>query len=201
MINPSSKANTGQKRTVEEAIPVPTLGQVAEQEDFGPLREHIRPVAGRPVNELGEDLRAALRRKVGEDHELLLASFFGACAVLVEDVATKRAHIAHESRLPGERQRKKTKDRKKNHESLDLVLIIHLLWQETHRHRQKKLLDCTNSSKVATSLWQTRKFFHLTGSSGFVGLMLLSLSLFANATHGSMTRQLERWVALQGVVD
>jgi hypothetical protein len=101
MINPSPKANTGQKRTVEEAIPIPTLGQVAEQERFAPLKDLISSVAATPVNELGEDLRASLRKKVGEDHELLLASFFGACDALVEDTATKRAHVAHEGRLPG----------------------------------------------------------------------------------------------------
>jgi hypothetical protein len=40
------------KRTAQEAIYVPTLGQVAEEERFAPLRELIRFVANRPVTEL-----------------------------------------------------------------------------------------------------------------------------------------------------
>jgi hypothetical protein len=104
MINPSPKTNTGQKRTVEEVIPIPTLGQVAEQEDFAPLRELIRPVAGRPVNELGEELKVWLKSEAVKIGQLPVAlAFLDSCTARVENIATKRAHVAHDGRLLGER--------------------------------------------------------------------------------------------------
>jgi hypothetical protein len=86
---------------VEEAIPVPTLGQVAEQERFAPLKELIRPVAETPVNELSPGMRTKLLEGEEKPTQLCLEAFFAACDALVEDIATKRAHIAHEGRLPG----------------------------------------------------------------------------------------------------
>jgi hypothetical protein len=104
MINPSPKANTGQKRTVEEAIPIPTLGQVAEQERFAPLKDLISSVAATPLNELNKESKDALTTLAGEKHKFLMIFFLAACDAFVEDAATKRAHVTHESRLPGEEQ-------------------------------------------------------------------------------------------------
>jgi hypothetical protein len=104
MINPSPKANTGQKRTVEEAIPIPTLGQVAEQERFAPLKDLISSVAATPVNELGEELKVWFKSEAVKIGQLPVAlAFLDSCTARVEDIATKRAHVAHEGRLPGER--------------------------------------------------------------------------------------------------
>ena len=54
-------SGAGQKREAEEPLPPPTLGLVAEEERFAPLRELIKPVAATPVNELSEELRGVLR--------------------------------------------------------------------------------------------------------------------------------------------
>ena len=73
------------KRAAEEAI-VPTLGQVAAEEDFALLREIIGPVANRPVTELSLEVRDVLRKKGGDQAELLLAVFFAACDARAADV-------------------------------------------------------------------------------------------------------------------
>ena len=100
-----SAVPTAGKRGAEEEQRVPTLGEVAEDEDFAPLRELLEPVANRPVNELGEDLRAALKKRGGDKLELLLASFFGACDARAEEAARKRAHVASEEHSPGKQLR------------------------------------------------------------------------------------------------
>ena len=56
-------SGAGQKREAEEPLPPPTLGLVAEEERFAPLRELIKPVAATPVNELGEHTKTALRKR------------------------------------------------------------------------------------------------------------------------------------------
>ncbi len=95
----------GQKREAEDALPVPTLGQVAEEEDFAPLRELLQPVAGRPVNELGEDLRRDLREAVQESLRFLLSAFFGACDARAGEIERKRAHVATGEESQGEQRR------------------------------------------------------------------------------------------------
>jgi hypothetical protein len=97
-------SGVGQKREAEEPLPFPTLGLVAEEQDFAPLRDLLRPVAGRPVNQLGEELRAALKKRGGDDLELLLLSFFAACDALAREVETKRAHVASKEESQGKQQ-------------------------------------------------------------------------------------------------
>ena len=64
-------SGVGQKREAEEPPAVPTLGLVAEEERFAPLRELIQPVRLTPVNELGEGVSpanpvlTALARRLG----------------------------------------------------------------------------------------------------------------------------------------
>jgi hypothetical protein len=61
---------------------VPTLGVVAEEARFAPLRELLEPVKGRPVTELGAELRAGLLEDAGELSKptvRLMQAFFGAC--------------------------------------------------------------------------------------------------------------------------
>ena len=86
-------SGAGLKREADEPLPMPTLGLVAEEERFAPLRELLQPVAGRPVNELSEELRRVLRKKAGDDLELLLVSFFAACDARAREIERKRAHV------------------------------------------------------------------------------------------------------------
>jgi hypothetical protein len=88
------------KRAAEETIDVPTLGQVAADEDFALLREIIRPVANRPVTELSNEFRGVLRQKGGDQAELLLEAFFAACDARASDVGLKRANIEKSSGEP-----------------------------------------------------------------------------------------------------
>ncbi len=85
---------------------MPKLGPVAEEsDDFAPLRALLSPVAQRPVDELGEDLRSGLLKRGGDEHELLLQAFFGACDAAVRRVeaAKKRPRPASSSEEePGE---------------------------------------------------------------------------------------------------
>jgi len=86
-------SGVGQKREAEEPLPMPTLGSVADEERFAPLRELLQPVAGTPVNELSEELRGVLRKRAGDDLELLLVSFFAACDARAREIERKRAHV------------------------------------------------------------------------------------------------------------
>ena len=84
-----------------------TLGDVAEDEDFAPLRQLLESVKNRPVNELGENTKEALRKKALETDAaitLLLESFFDACDARVEEVARKRNHVASAKHSPGKQQ-------------------------------------------------------------------------------------------------
>lgn len=100
-------SGSGQKREAEEALPVPTLGQVAEEERFAPLRGLILPVTGTPVNELGEDLRRDLREAIQESPRFLLSAFFGACDARAGEIERKRAHVASGEESPGKQQRER----------------------------------------------------------------------------------------------
>jgi len=97
-------SGVGQKREAEEPLPMPTLGLVAEEERFTPLRELLQPVAGTPVNELGEDLRRDLRGAVRESLRLLLSAFFGACDARAREIERKRAHVATGEESPGKQR-------------------------------------------------------------------------------------------------
>ena len=95
------------KRGADRDVDVPTLGQVAEDEDFQPLRELLKRGERRPVNELGQDLRAWLKEEARKIALLPLAlAFFGACDARAEEAAHKRAHMACEEHSPGKRWRK-----------------------------------------------------------------------------------------------
>lgn len=83
-----------QKREAEELPSFPTLGLVAEEEDFAPLRGLLQGVAGRPVNEFSTEMRDILRQKAGEGLDLVVASFFAACDARVAEMERKRARLA-----------------------------------------------------------------------------------------------------------
>ena len=102
----TKQASAGQKREAEEPLSLPTLGLVAEEERFAPLRGLLQPVAATPVNELSEELRRVLRKKAGDDLELLLVSFFAACDVRAREIERKRAHVGTGEKSPG-KQRKR----------------------------------------------------------------------------------------------
>ena len=60
------------KRRAEQDLDVPTLGQVAEEARFALLRGLLAPVKDTPVNELSEELRVALKKRGGDELELVL---------------------------------------------------------------------------------------------------------------------------------
>ena len=95
------------KRGADRDVDVPTLGQVAEEPRFAPLHELLEPVKDTPLNELGKNTEAALRKACEADAglALLLESFFDACDARAEEVARKRAHMASEEHSPGKQQR------------------------------------------------------------------------------------------------
>ena len=97
-------SGAGQKREAEEPLPLPTLGIVAEEEDFAPLRELLQPVARRPVNELGEALRAELLDGQDKPTRLCLQAFFAACDARAGEIERKRAHVATADEPQGERR-------------------------------------------------------------------------------------------------
>ena len=80
---------------------VPTLGDVAKETDFAPLLGLLDTIKGRPVTELTEELRVALKKRGGDDLELLLLSFFGACDARAAAASLKRANVASDD-APGE---------------------------------------------------------------------------------------------------
>ncbi len=97
-------SGVGQKREAEE-LPLPTLGLVAEEERFKPLRELLQPVAVTPVNELGEHTKTALRKVCAGQAALLLETFFDACDARAGEAARKRANVVSGEESPGEQRR------------------------------------------------------------------------------------------------
>ncbi len=102
----------GQKREAEEALPVPTLGQVAEEERFVSLRGLLQPVALTPVKELlsegGEGLRNWLQEEAGKVGQLPVAlAFFAACSVQTGAATLKRAHVVSGEKSPGRQRRER----------------------------------------------------------------------------------------------
>ena len=85
------------KRAAEETSDVPTLGQVAADEDFALLREIIRPVAKRPVTELTQSLRTKMLEGEVKATQLLLEAFFAACDARAADFGLKRANVEKSS--------------------------------------------------------------------------------------------------------
>lgn len=110
------QANAGRKREAEEPLlDMPTLRLVAEKdEDFASLRKIIHPIAGTPVNELSEELRGVLRKKAGDDLELILVSFFAACDTRARETERKRTHVTAGEESP----------RKQRHECLFFVSLL-----------------------------------------------------------------------------
>ncbi len=74
---------------------MPTLGQVAVEEDFAPLRELLKTVANRPVDQLGADLRGWVKEEALRlDCYPVALAFFGACEAAVRSAEErKRARI------------------------------------------------------------------------------------------------------------
>src|SRR5262245_38215813 len=106
MNKPKTKNYTRRKRGAEEDLSAPTLGQVADEKRFEPLRELLGPVALTPVNELlsegGEGLRNWLEEEAGRIGQLPVAlAFVAACSVQAEAAAMKRAHVASGKESPG----------------------------------------------------------------------------------------------------
>src|ERR1700679_762356 len=96
-------SGAGLKREAEEPLPMPTLGLVAEEERFAPLRELLQPVAGTPVNELGEELRAWLKAEAAKSDQLPVAlALIDACDARVGEIERKRAHVATGEESQGE---------------------------------------------------------------------------------------------------
>jgi hypothetical protein len=101
-------SGAGQKREAEEALSVPTLGQVAEEEDFAPLRGLIQPVARRPVNELGEALRGWLEAEATKAGQLPVAlALIDACAARAREIERKRARVGSGEESPGKQRRER----------------------------------------------------------------------------------------------
>ena len=93
------------KRGAEENIDVPTLGQVAEEGRFEPLRELLEPVKDTPVTELKATSKDALKELAGEQHKLVMTFFLAACDARVSEADRKRAHMASEESSLGKQQR------------------------------------------------------------------------------------------------
>ncbi len=76
---------------------MPTLGQVAEEEDFSPLRELLATVMNRPVHQLGGALRGGLIEDAAAMGAVrLMQSFFDAC-----DAAARAAERRTRARSGG----------------------------------------------------------------------------------------------------
>ena len=98
-------SGAGLKREAEEPLAPPTLGLVAEEERFAPLRELLQPVAGTPVNELGEELRAWLKAEAAKSGQLPVAlALIDACNARVGEIERKRAHVATGEESPGKQR-------------------------------------------------------------------------------------------------
>jgi hypothetical protein len=87
---------------------LPTLGHVAKETRFDPLRNLLEQVKDTPVNELSAGLRTKLQQKVGEELGLLMESFFAACDAAIRRLETARKRPRHSSSSeeePGESSR------------------------------------------------------------------------------------------------
>jgi hypothetical protein len=103
-----SSGGAQHKRGAEQDLDVPTLGQVAEEGRFEPLRELLKPVKDAPVNEFLLETREAAENRVllkeQAANDLLWNTFVTACRAQLE-AAHKRAHMASEEHSPGKQQR------------------------------------------------------------------------------------------------
>jgi len=92
----------GERADDLEEIPMPTIGQVAHDEDFEVLRELLKPISNRPVDQLNEKVRGLLQKNKDDAMLLLLEVYFSACDAEKERVLLarekKRAHVAQEVR-------------------------------------------------------------------------------------------------------
>ena len=93
------------KREADDDLsPVPSLGEVAEEADFAPLHELLETIKGRPVDKLGLELRAALKKRGGDEQDLLLSSFFDECDARAKAASLKRANVGSDESVQGEHQ-------------------------------------------------------------------------------------------------
>ena len=83
---------------------VPTLGDVAKETDFAPLLGLLETIKGRPVDKLGLELRAALKKRGGDEQDLLLSSFFDECDARAAEECLKRPHVGVDESAQGEHQ-------------------------------------------------------------------------------------------------
>jgi hypothetical protein len=71
----------------------PTLGQVAQEKRFEPLRELIRPVANSPVTELTQNMRSTMLEGEAKQTQMLLEAYFAACdRALCEEACPSRSY-------------------------------------------------------------------------------------------------------------
>ena len=94
------------KREAEDdLLPIATLGDVAKETRFEPLRKLLEPVKEARVAELSEELRVALKKR-GEEKatKLLLEAFFAACDALSKAASSKRPNVTSDESTPGENQ-------------------------------------------------------------------------------------------------
>ena len=88
----------------DDLLPIPTLGDVAKEARFEPLRKLLEPVKDTHVTELSEELRVALKKRGGDESELLLLSFFAACDALTKPASLKRPNVSSDESAGGENQ-------------------------------------------------------------------------------------------------
>jgi hypothetical protein len=88
----------------DDLLPIPTLGDVANETDFESLRSLLDPIKNRAVTELSEELRVALKKRGGDESELLLLSFFAACDAYTKAASLKRPNVSSDESAPGENQ-------------------------------------------------------------------------------------------------
>lgn len=88
---------------------VPTLAQVAADNDFAAVRGLLAPVQNRPVNELGEDLRAWLKEEAQRLQLIpLVAAFLGACDAAIRRLETARKRPRYSNSSEEERGKFRT---------------------------------------------------------------------------------------------
>ena len=117
---------------------MPTLGLVAEEKDFAPLRGLLQPVAGRPVNELGEELRAWLKAEAAKSGQLPVAlALIDACNARVGEIERKRAHVATGEESQGESDASVFFSSCDEDDVTFVVVLAHLSQQSSQTFRSK----------------------------------------------------------------
>ena len=148
-------SGAGQKRGAEEALSLPTLGHVAEEGRFAPLRELLQPVALTSVNELlseaGNGLRNWLQEEASKIGQLPVAlAFIAACGVQAEAVATRRAHVGSGEESPGKQRRERL---------LFLFVSLPALWRSCASSCSAVSLPCACYAWAASEQGGRRRVF------------------------------------------